>query len=76
MDWYEKFVRAAYEVYDKNPELYCAGVVCLLAVFLGISCVIAKFAPWLFVLAFIIGIIAVMVSFIRAIINNMKNDTD
>lgn len=76
MSWFDRFARALYEVSDKDPVLYYIGTVCLVVVLIAAFAIIAKFVPWLFAIAFVVGMIAIVIAFIRAIVNNMKNDTD
>lgn len=76
MSWFEKLAEAMYEVYDDDFILYAFGTVCTIIVLVILLGIIAKFVPWLFIIAFVIGVATVMTVFIKAIINNMKDNID
>ena len=76
MSWFEKLAEAMYEVYDDDFILYVSGTVCMIIVIIILLGIIMKFAPWLFITAFVIGVATVMTVFIKAIVNNMKDDID
>lgn len=76
MSWFDRFARALYEVSENNFGLYVCGTICTIAIFIALTVIIVRFAPWLAIIAFVIGMVAIMIAFIKAIMNNMKNDTD
>ncbi len=76
MSWFDRFARALYEVSENNFGLYVCGTTCTIAIFIALTIIIARLAPWLAIIAFVIGMVAIMIAFIKAIMNNMKNDTD
>ena len=76
MSWFEKLAEAMYEVYDDDFILYVSGTVCMIIVLIILLGIIMKFAPWLFITVFVIGVATVMTVFIKAIVNNMKDDID
>lgn len=76
MSWFEKLVEAMYEVYDNDFALYVSGATCTIIVLITLLIIIMKFVPWLFIIALTVGVAVIMVIFIKAIVDSMKNDTD
>ena len=76
MSWFEKLVEAMYKVYDNDFALYVSGATCTIIVLITLLIIIMKFVPCLFIIALTVGVAVVMVIFIKAIANNMKDDID
>lgn len=76
MSWFDRFARALYEVYENNFSLYVCGATCTIIVLITLLIIIMKFVPCLFIIALTVGVAVIMVIFIKAIANNMKDDID
>lgn len=76
MSWFDRFAKALYEVSENNFGLYVCGTTCAIIVPTTLLAIIARFVPWLFIIAFAVGVVAIMVVFIKAIASNMKDDID